>query len=56
MPPEIAILKEILKTIEEVYGNSGYFQMIVYAANENKVDNWYYRAKKIISDHEKQST
>ena len=54
MKPEIEILKEIITVIENVYGNSGYMQLIVYAANENKVDNWYRRAKKIISDYEKQ--
>jgi len=27
----------------------------IYAANENGTENWYWKAKKLISDHEKQS-
>ena len=53
MKPEIELLKEIIETIEKVYGNPGYMQMIIYAANENGTQNWYWKAKKLIAESEK---
>ena len=51
MKTEIELLKEIIKVIEDVYGNSAYMQHLIYAAQDGK-NNWYSKAKKIISDHE----
>ena len=52
MKPEIQLLKEIIKVIDTVFKDSAYIQSIVYAANENGKDNWYRKAKKLISDNE----
>jgi hypothetical protein len=53
MNPSIELLKEIIETIEKIYGNSGYMQIILYAANENGTQNWYWKAKKLIAEYEK---
>jgi hypothetical protein len=50
MKPEILLLKEIIHTIENIYGNSAYFQYLDYAAKDGK-DNWLSKARKLISDN-----
>lgn len=52
MKEEIKLLKEVVETIEKVFGNSGYMQHVIYAANDGK-DNWYSRAKKLIENNNK---
>jgi hypothetical protein len=53
MNPSIELLKEIIKMFEDIYSSSGYGQMIIYAANENGTQNWYWKAKKLIAESEK---
>jgi len=48
----IELLKEIIKMFEDIYSHTGYGQQIIYAANENGTNNWYYRAKKLIAESE----
>ncbi|HVA97656.1 MAG TPA: hypothetical protein VNG53_02075 [Bacteroidia bacterium] len=52
MAEETKILKEVIEKIEEVYGNSGYFQHIKYDADAGK-ENWYSKALKIINKQSK---
>jgi len=46
-------LKETVKILEDVYGNTGYMQLIIYKANEDKYENWLFKARQQISEAEK---
>ena len=51
MTTEQDLLYEILTIFKTVFKDSAYFQYIKYQAEENKVENWYFKAKQLISKH-----
>lgn len=41
-------LSETLAKVKEVYGDSGYYQRIEYKADNDKYENWLFRAREAV--------
>ena len=45
-------LKETMDSIKSAFGNSGYYQLMEYAAKNNGTKNWYYKSIEALKKYE----